>query len=260
MTGSDASNNPPAPSNNPPAPPETQLKKYEILIALAGTAGTIFGSGIYTIIQFPIVDYLVTTNHNADSTGIETFDIIIKNLGTTAAKNVLVSVYVTNATIKSFVPTPYQPDNFNATKISYGNAYAKINILPSHAEVKMTTIVDTTKSSGTEMIITPYVFSDEGVGRFNQSASIFFYILLIIIIIILLTGLGQSGIENVTRRNLGVGVGIILGYIGVFYLAYMIIYAGWTIHFPSIHFPSIHFPSINISSLPPVKTLVQVYH
>jgi hypothetical protein len=179
------------------------------------------------------------------------------SIGIAAAKNVLVSVYVTNATLTNFFSAPYMPENVKANTTSYGNGYAKINILPSQGEIKMTALVNTVNSPvRASMRITPFVFSDEGVGKFGQSASIFFYILLGIIIIFLLVQMHLSiGIENVGLVQLGIGAGIILAYMGVFYIAYMIIYGGWTIYIPTMK-----LPTINVSSLPPVKTLLQIHH
>ena len=102
-------------------------------------------------------------------------------------------------------------------------------------------------------VITPFVFSDEGVGRFNQSAVILFYVLLVVIFAliyyVILRRIIRTG-RSWTGQNL-VGLMILLGYMGTFYLLYSLIYG--VIGLPSISFPSISFHDLNLPDLPPVK-------
>jgi hypothetical protein len=227
-----------------------KFKSTEVMIALAGTAGTIFGGSIYTIMQFPILDYRIDIIE--DSQNIGKFDVVVKNMGTTAAKNIMISVHITDAKFIDIYSTPYLPDSVNKSSTIDSNAYARIKLLPPNAEIKITALVDSMHPIETQ-VITPFVFSDEGVGRFNQSAVILFYLLLVVIFALIyyvilrrIIRTGRSG----TGQNL-VGLMILLGYMGIFYLLYSLIYG--VIGLPSISFPSISFHDLNLPDLPPVK-------
>jgi hypothetical protein len=225
------------------------LKKIEVLVAIAGAAGTLFGSGIYTVIQFPLLDYHVEIVEEPNSKGIGTFDIILKNLGLTAAKNVSVSIHIPNATFKNLFSTPYLSDNFKKDVKSHSNGYAKINILPSNVEVKITTLVDTTNSPETQ-VITPFVFSDEGAGKFNQWATIIFdgglIVLLLGLILYLFTYYYEPTTEYVlyvSSQDVVAVFVIILGYMGIFILIYILMY-----NTPKLELPDISGQIINLGN------------
>ena len=101
-----------------------KFKSTEVMIALAGTAGTIFGGSIYTIMQFPILDYRIDIIE--DSQNIGKFDVVVKNMGTTAAKNIMISVHITDAKFIDIYSTPYLPDSVNKSSTIDSNAYARI--------------------------------------------------------------------------------------------------------------------------------------
>jgi hypothetical protein len=220
---------------------ESPWKKYEVLIAFAGTAGTLFGGGIYSIIQFPLLDYQAYIIDNVNGQGFGKFDIILKNLGIKSATNIMVSAHVNNVTFKDLFSTPYLPENFKAN-IKGSNGYAKINVLPANAQIRITALVHTIAPAVKETI-TPFVYSEEGVGRVNQPIVIIFYvglagvfILLFIMLYVFIRDNDEIGI-----RFLAVGLIFILGYIGIFFGAYYLAYVGVNIQ--------------NISGLPSVKGL-----
>jgi cyanate permease len=171
-------------------------------------------------------------------------------MGTTAAKNIMVSVHITDAKFVDLYSTPYLPDSVNKSSTINSNAYARIKLLPPNAEIKITALVESRNPTSTQ-IITPFVFSDEGVGRFNQSAVILFYVLLVVIFALIYYGLFMQVRRRRTGRFGLVGLIILIGYMGIFYLSYSLIYG--VIVFPSINFPSINFPDLNLPDLPPVR-------
>jgi hypothetical protein len=229
-------------SGNSTPKSESELKKIEVLVAIAGTAGTIFGSGIYTVIQFPLLDYYVEIIEEPNSRGIGTFDIILKNLGLTTAKNVSVSIHIPNATFKNIFSTPYLAENFDKDIKSHSNGYAKINILPPNAEIKITILVDTTNSPETQ-VITPFVFSDEGTGRFKQWATIIFYSGLLIVLIYLFLTLYRQQQARKYVKNIDIVKAMIyiLAYMGLFILVYILIY-----NTPKLELPDVSGRIINL--------------
>jgi hypothetical protein len=159
----------------------------------------------------------------------------IKNIGVSAAKNAAVSIDAPNISFINFTSTPYLSKGLERDVSTNGSGYAKINLIPPGAQVRITAAVDASNSQRNETI-TPFVISDEGVGKYQQQASILFYILLGVILtgtlLVLIRRIGE-----VTLREFVLGLVIILAYMAIYFVLYLLLFGSLLTDISNIRIP-----------------------
>jgi hypothetical protein len=157
-----------------PAVSPTELsehtEKSDVIAKVTGIGGlfiAVLGAGIVPLVVFPLLDYSAYTQGTSNVT------IAIKNIGFTSAKNVVVSLHATQGGFSNMTTEPYFADQFKKEITSSGDVYGKIANLAPRESANITGIIkpDTDK----DVTVTPYVFSDEVVGKVNTLWTVIFY-------------------------------------------------------------------------------------
>ena len=104
------------------------------IAAIGGLFVSVLGAGVIPLIVFPLIDYGAYTEGPSDKPNVI---IIVKNIGFTSAKNVVVSIRMDNGTFSNLKTDPYFGEQFKKN-ITGGVAYGKLEVLPPRATVKFT--------------------------------------------------------------------------------------------------------------------------
>lgn len=183
------------------------------ITGIGGLAPSLIGVGLIPLVVFPLIDYSAYIDGNS-------IVMDIKNIGLTSAKNVIISVHADGADFSDLRTEPYLSEQFKKDVNSSGDVYGKITDLPPQGEVKVTGILDTTKTKG-DAVITPYIFSDETVGKINRIWTLVFYTILAILYTILFIHLWFGVKITLAHRWDVLLCYICLGaYIGCFFMIY----------------------------------------
>ena len=200
--------------------PQPQAEKRDIVGIITGVGGfaiSLLGVGLVPLILFPLLDYSAYTTVATDRANIT---ITVKNIGFTSAKNVIVSIHGDNAIFSDLVSHPYLSEQFKKDINSTGEAYAKLTALPPRAEVKITGVINPS-STNDDVVLTPYVLSEEGVGKINRLWTLIFYSLLTALYSIVISYL--YFVTKITKLKI-YHVAISLVVVTLFVIAYFIIY------------------------------------
>jgi membrane protein insertase Oxa1/YidC/SpoIIIJ len=87
-----------------------------------------------------------------------------------------VSLHADRANFSSLTVEPYIGDEFKKEITSSGDAFGKLATLAPRASAKITGVI--TSSTDNKVTVTPYVFSDEVLGKVNSLWTVIFYIVL----------------------------------------------------------------------------------
>jgi hypothetical protein len=144
--------------------PETPQKTDLIaeITSIGGLFATILGGSFVSLIVFPLVDYSAPPiPQNSSKVTIE-----VRNIGFTSAKNVVVSLHADGAKFYDLRAEPYVGEEFKKETTSSGDAYGKLATLAPTASAKINGFINA--STGNDATVTPYVFSDEVLGKVNS--------------------------------------------------------------------------------------------
>jgi hypothetical protein len=138
------------------------------ITTVGGFIVSVLGVGVIPLIVFPLIDYSAYTENSS-------VIIVVKNIGLTSAKDVVVSLNIDHGAFSDLITDPYIADEFKKN-ITAGHAYGKLDVLPPRETVKFTAPL----SPGTydKAVISPHVFSDERMGKVNSLWTVCFYALL----------------------------------------------------------------------------------
>jgi hypothetical protein len=160
-----------------PASKSEKEEKTNIVETITGIGGlviSVLGVGLIPLIAFPLLDYSAYTQIAANEANLI---INVKNIGFTSAKNLIVTVHADNANFSNFVSEPYLPEQFKKNVSSPGEAYGKLTVLPPRADIKFIAEINTS-SANNNVVLTPYILSEETVGKINRLWTLIFYSLL----------------------------------------------------------------------------------
>jgi hypothetical protein len=127
---------------------------------------TIITSIFFPFILRPAINYQVT-EEDPNQASIKRYRIDIVNYGPVTAHGVIVSLRSSNGNVNSFASEPYLSTGFNET-ISYGNAHAKIELLPPFGSIVIHVGIDGSVDPAGIKLEYVYVASDEAIGRETQ--------------------------------------------------------------------------------------------
>jgi hypothetical protein len=201
---------------------EEKRDYVQIVSGLGGFIITALGTGLFPILLFPLLDYSVQIQEGASQGNSKTVEVILRNIGFTSAKNVIVSVHADNKIFSSVSSIPYL-STMNTNNNPSGDAYAEIKFLPPKGEVKFTTQASTNDSG--DVTLTPYVLSEQGVGKINQLVSVIYYALLAAIYTISFVVIySVVKISNLKIHHVVITLAVAIIYSIVFYgLAYTVL-------------------------------------
>ena len=155
---------------------DAQIKEEKKLRGDAIALGSVFVSIIaltVPFIQSPLIDYNVYPPKNSSVNDTEQYRIEINNLGSEAAKNVVLSLKADKVRFVKFTSDPVLSEASTKNTSDIGNAFFNLQSLPPRSLTFVTADLDTSKNpDGT---LTTFLRGDETVGYHGSVPTIIIY-------------------------------------------------------------------------------------